>query len=187
MARSIDNSEDIIDSRDVIAYIEELQDNIESVNDDIEELISDSATHEANIEALEYEIEELNEGDFEDVADMIAEREEEIGTLKISIDDITEEIDDKRDEVEEMEGELAPIKSMADEAEGYAPDWNYGEALIRDSYFEDYARDLACDIGAVDVNADWPACHIDWEAAADALKMDYTCIDFDGEDYWIRS
>ena len=39
------------------------------------------------------------------------------------------------------------------------------------------------------VNADaaWPANHIDWEAAADALLIDYTEVDFAGETYYIRS
>jgi hypothetical protein len=59
-------------------------------------------------------------------------------------------------------------------------------ALIRDSYFEDYARQLAEDIGAIDSKASWPNNHIDWEDATDALKQDYTEVDFDGVSYWIR-
>jgi hypothetical protein len=52
---------------------------------------------------------------------------------------------------------------------------------------EQTGSELAEDIGAIDRNASWPATYIDWEAAADSLKADYSSIDFNGEDYWIRS
>lgn len=66
-------------------------------------------------------------------------------------------------------------------------DWRYGTTLIRDSYFEDYAREFADDIGAVNSEAKWPNSCIDWEAAADELKQDYTSVSFRGVDYWVRS
>jgi hypothetical protein len=87
-------------------------------------------------------------------------------------------------DVEELE-ELETLRKLADEGEGLA-DWQYGETLIRDSYFVDYARDLAEDIGAIDRDA-WPLGYIDWDAAANALLMDYTSIEFDGVTYWGRS
>lgn len=125
MANAIDNSLDVIDSRDVIARIEELES-------------------------------ELCPSDESDGTDN-AEREE-----------------------------LATLVALADEASGYAADWQYGETLIRDSYFEDYAQELAEDIGAIDSNATWPNNCIDWERATRELQMDYTAVDFDGVTYWIR-
>jgi antirestriction protein len=125
MADTIDNSMDVIDSRDVIARIEELES-------------------------------ELCPSDESDGTDN-QEREE-----------------------------LATLVALADEASGYAADWQYGEALIRDSYFENYAQELAEDIGAIDNNASWPNNYIDWERAARELQMDYTAVDFDGVTYWIR-
>lgn len=82
--------------------------------------------------------------------------------------------------------ELTALKSLADEASGYASDWQHGETLIRDSYFEDYARQLAEDIGAIPENSAWPCTCIDWEQAAKELQMDYTSVDFDGITYWTR-
>lgn len=86
--------------------------------------------------------------------------------------------------------ELAALKALADEASGYAADWQYGEQLIRDDIFVDYAETLADDIGAINSGRDgstpWPLRHIDWEAAADELKQDYTQVSFLGFDYWIR-
>lgn len=81
--------------------------------------------------------------------------------------------------------ELTALKALAAEGESIA-DWSYGEALIRDSYFEEYAQELAEDIGAIDRNAQWPLSYIDWPAAARALRMDYTSLDFDGVTYWAR-
>jgi antirestriction protein len=78
------------------------------------------------------------------------------------------------------------LVKLATEGEMYAEDWLYGETLIRDSYFVEYARELAYDIGVVTTDMHWPLDHIDWEAAANALRGDYTGIDFDGVTYWTR-
>ena len=125
MAREVSNSDDIIDSRDIIERIEELE---AMVEDD-------------------------------------------------SIDD---------DEKEELE----VLQALAAEGQDYASDWKYGETLIRDSHFQDYAEEFfndTADSSTIDAMNQWPLRHIDWEAAAEELKQDYTTIDFDGVDYWIRS
>lgn len=69
-----------------------------------------------------------------------------------------------------------------------AGDWDAsGIILIEDGYFEDYARDLADDIGAIDSEYDWPLTHIDWPAAAASLQQDYSAIDYGGYTYWGRA
>jgi antirestriction protein len=83
--------------------------------------------------------------------------------------------------------ELATLLDLASEGENSAADWQFGATLIHDDYFEEYARQLADDIGAVDSDAGWPTSYIDWTAAAEALKMDYSSVEFDGETYWVRS
>jgi len=82
--------------------------------------------------------------------------------------------------------ELAVLRALAEEGADYATDWEYGAQLIRDSYFVTYAEELADDIGAVKRDAPWPCNFIDWDAAADALKEDYTEVNFDGVAYWVR-
>lgn len=117
----------------------------------------------------------------EDVIDSrdVIERIEELTSQK-------EDWDDTEPWEESDEGiELAALENLAEQAEG-ASDWQYGETLIRDTYFEDYARELADDIGAIDSNATWPTNCIDWEEAADQLQQDYSSVDFDGITYWIR-
>lgn len=124
MYNTIDNTEDVIDSRDIIDRIAELESDIEDAEPD---------------------------------ADLTNERKE-----------------------------LAALTALADEAKDYASDWQYGEILIRDSYFEDYAQGLARDIGAINDNASWPHNCIDWEQASRELQVDYTAVDFDGVTYWTR-
>jgi hypothetical protein len=82
--------------------------------------------------------------------------------------------------------ELRKLRELAEEGETYASDWPYGATFIADDYFEDYARELAEDIGAVDRDAAWPTTYIDWPAAAKALQADYTSIELDGFEFWVR-
>lgn len=82
--------------------------------------------------------------------------------------------------------ELAALKALAAEAEGYAADWQYGETLIRDSYFREYAMELAEGLGVIPAGLSWPCTCIDWDQAARELQMDYTAVDFDGVTYWVR-
>lgn len=69
--------------------------------------------------------------------------------------------------------------------EQWRGDW-YPVTLIRDSHFEQYARDLAEDCGAVNKNQGWPNYCIDWEYAAKELQYDYSSTDIYGATYWFR-
>lgn len=122
---SLDNYQDVIDSRDVIARIEEL----ESLVNDEDSPLDDDETDE----------------------------------LKL-------------------------LQSLAEDASG-SPDWVYGETLIRDSYFAEYAQELAEDCGYLDqAGSDrWPFTCIDWEKAARELQQDYYLVNFGSTEYWIRS
>lgn len=119
--------------------------------------------------------------------------------METTIQEITnsEDIIDSRDVIARIEWledtedddektELATLQALAKEGEDYAVDWIYGVALIRDTYFKEYAMELAEDIGAINADAGWPNNCIDWDQATRELQMDYSCIDFDGVDYWIR-
>lgn len=157
MARTISNSDDVIDSRDVIARIEELQDERDSLVYDVEQ--ADEAVQDA---------EEGEEGEKED-----AEQEADKARSALAEWD------------EENEAELNALRALQDEAEGYAPDWQHGATLIRDSYFVEYAEELCKDIG--DLPKDIPHyIEIDWRATADNIRQDYTSVEFDGVTYWVR-
>ena len=82
--------------------------------------------------------------------------------------------------------ELAALKALAEQGEDVCIDWQHGETLIRDSYFEQYAQELAEDIGAIQPNLSWPYTCIDWKLAARDLQFDYSALEFDGVTYWAR-
>lgn len=130
----VSNMADILDSRDIIARIEELRDERDSWDEDI-------STPEA--------------------------------TWAESCPDDDEE--------------LQALEALAQQCEGYG-DWERGEALIRESYFETYAQELAEDLyGEAIRNSSWPFNCIDWEQAADALRYDYRSVDFDGVTYLMHA
>ena len=103
--------------------------------------------------------------------------------------------DDNYTDQDTLFAELHDLRMLLDDLKGnggdeqWRGDW-YPLSLISDYYFEDYARELADDIGAVDANASWPNSFIDWERAAAALQMDYTAIEIevDGIErrFWTR-
>lgn len=89
-------------------------------------------------------------------------------------------------EKNDIVSEYVALRELNSDGESYGGDWLYGATLIADSYFTEYAQELASDIGAIDKDSSWPNTFIDWEAAADALKQDYTSIEWKGETYWVR-
>lgn len=97
-----------------------------------------------------------------------------------------EDSDDEPDGVWEAHEELERVRAFCEECERCAPDWNYGETLIADRYFKQYAMDFAEDIGAIPKDNAWPCTCIDWDQAASELQMDYTSVEIDGQTFWIR-
>lgn len=122
-----------------------------------------------------------NTSDVIDSRDIIARIEE----LESQLDD-PEYYDDAEDSRKDDQDELEILQRLEKDGRT-SSDWEYGETLVRDDYFETYAKQMADDIGVVPNDLAWPLCHIDWEAATEALQQDYFEVDFDGVTYWIRS
>lgn len=115
------------------------------------------------------------------------------------------ELRDERDEYNEKMGspdawggvpdgepeELAMLEGILSELAGYGGDeefegdW-YPVELVADSYFQEYAQNLAEECGMVDTNARWPMTCIDWEQAARELQQDYSSIEICGATYGYR-
>jgi len=107
----------------------------------------------------------------------ISEAEEAVEDAQVSVD--SAEIDFGDEEALE----LAELEELESEVSGFM----HGETMIPVDQFEDYARDFADDIGAIDKNASWPCSCIDWEQAARELAMDYSEVTYQGESYYVRS
>lgn len=172
----ISNSQDVIDSRDVIERIEELKSEQDSYVEEYEE-----AKEEAD------ELAEENGGEWvatERLCDAINYLAEYWGCTPEEVDDSAAGF---RSEADGFNGdeELHTLTKFADQLEGYG-DWNHGETLIRHDYFTEYCQQMVEDIG--DFPSGIPSyIVIDWEATASHLKMDYTEADFDGVTYYMRT
>lgn len=135
----VSSNEDIIDSRDIIARHEELEERNEF-------WALPEAEREAQDDTVVYDEGPLDENEAE---------------------------------------ELAQLDRVIHQGTSLA-DWEYGVTLIRSTYFEDYARELAEELNGNESNHSWPHNCIDWERAARELLQDYTDIEFDGVTYWAR-
>lgn len=166
MTKTISNTDDVIDSRDVIARIKELREDREGLSD----ALDGWATNE-ELEELELALvagEEVDQERLEELREEHQKLEEELS-----------EWDDENGE------ELKELCALAEWGENTAEDWEHGATLIRDSYFTEYAQELVKDIG--DLPKEIP--HyivIDWEATARNIRQDYSSIEFGDETYWVR-
>jgi hypothetical protein len=166
----VDNSQDVLDIRDVIERFEELKGEQESLI-----------------------------GDYLNSEDGSEDRDNAINALSSFWNCTPEEVPGGVEAIEEGNGtdsftgepELSALRDFLDQMRGYGGDhqWEgdwYPVTLVRESYFTDYAQELAEDIGAISRDAQWPLACIDWDKAADELKMDYTGAEFDGVTYYFR-
>jgi len=128
-------------------------------------------------EAVESAREELKEAE-----DALADHGSQ-GELETAVNDAQTALDDAKAEFgEDEQTELEELDNLESEIS----DWRHGEILIPENEFEDYARELADDIGGTK-GGEWPFTCIDWERAAKELAMDYTTVSYQGEDYYVRS
>lgn len=112
------------------------------------------------------ELEEAHEEDLENETNK---------TLRAAI---KEELDETREEIE-----------IWQQFEDYC---QRGEQFINEDYFVEYTKQLVRDCYEVPEEMDfnkWPWCHLqmDWEAAAEALQVDYSNVEVEDETYWVRS
>ena len=99
-------------------------------------------------------------------------------------EELEEALESAQDEFgEDEQRELKELENISTSIS----DFRHGETLIDKDDFEEYAQELAEDIGAIDRNASWPLNHIDWTAAASALADDYTEVSYQGTDYYVRA
>lgn len=165
--REVNNSEDILDSRDVIARRDELKEEREALTPAC--LSSMKCLCAAHALGAPTNDECDTDENYRCPDDM--EGRDNINTLS---------------EWDEENGkELADLEAFISEG---SSSWEDGETLVRESYFKDYAQELADDLhGERMAKNEWPFSCIDWEKAARELQYDYTGADWDGVTYYFRS
>jgi hypothetical protein len=160
MSTTPDNTDNIIDSRDIIGRLDDLNSELDSLKDEITE--------------AEEALAELDEDATEE------EREQAAQDLEEAKQALTTWQDDNGDE-------HRVLTALNEEGEDNVSNWSDGETLIHEDYFTTYAEELAEDCCEIPRNLKWPFNHIDWDAAAEELKVDYTDLDFDGITYYARA
>lgn len=110
-----------------------------------------------------------------DVIARIAEIEEEYSETLMNVGGMPVDVRD----------EYVALIELRNDAEVNVADWEFGETFISDDHFVEYAKDLASSV-SFNIDYEWPLNHIDWFAAADELKRDYTPFEFRGTTYWAR-
>lgn len=147
-----------------------------------------------NIEEITTRVDELR-SERDDLQSTLEEACTELSNTEQGADeeeDADAAVTDAQNALDDWDGaeELAELESLLEEIGGYGGDhqWEgdwYPAELIADDDFAEYAEQLAEDICSIPDT--WPHRHIDWEAAADELRHDYTPVTFRGTDYLYRS
>jgi len=104
--------------------------------------------------------------------------------------DVIERIDeleniDEADIDDSEKEELTALKALVEQCEDCG-DWEYGEGLIRRSYWVEYVQELLEDCGDIPKDIPWYIA-IDWDKTANNIEADYMAVDFDGVEYLIRA
>ena len=179
MANAIDNSQDSIDSRDVIERVEELVAErdalIEAVNEATEAFnAAEEARDEADKAASE-QSDTANEEKAELAQELFDEASDTLNDAVTSLNEWNNESDEGK--------ELVLLLKLAEEGSNASPDWEYGSQLIRESYFEQAMDEMVADCYELPKDLPfWMNITYDY----DALKQDYTSVDFDGVEYYVR-
>ena len=107
--------------------------------------------------------------------------------LDKELDELRDRRDDEDAELDEEDTErLAALGVLEDELGGSL--WQDDGTMIPEEDFEDYARDLAEDLGyATNSDSNPLLGYIDWGAWAEDIKHDYLEVEFDGRTYLIRA
>jgi DNA repair exonuclease SbcCD ATPase subunit len=138
------------------------------------------------------DISELNDrlSELEGLRDELASFQEELEGAETEKEraEIQAELDRANDAFGiDEQNELKNLENLRDEiGERHGEINDEGGPFVHANDFEEYAQELAEDIGAIDRNASWPNSCIDWERAARELQMDYTSVDWDGDTYYYR-
>jgi hypothetical protein len=181
---TISNSDDVIDSRDVIARLEELQEERDALTLAINEWKDERLDQDTDT------IADLTEQSLV-IGHIMAPKDK--GPMAPLVDWWLENCEDYRDlhdELNEWDGdngdELKTLTKLAEEGADATSEWKHGETLINESYWVEYCQETCEDCGDIPKNIPHYIV-IDWEETARNLAQDYTMVDFDGVIYYIRS
>lgn len=159
--KTLDLTADVIDVRDIIERVEELEAEREALADHVEECKAADEYHNSEGSMDAPEAHDLNTATDDLRAWDNSEAAEELATLTAILDD---------------------LKGYGGD-EKWRGDW-YPVTLINESHFVSYCEELVCD--CYDLNDIPSFVHIDWEATSREMMVDYSEVEIDGATYFYR-
>ena len=93
------------------------------------------------------------------------------------------------DHDEEVRELIKTLHEIRNECENCG--WTYGIGFIRDSYWVEYCKEFAADVGFARRDGNGECCNplyscIDWDKWAEMMRQDYQSIDIGGVEYYWR-
>jgi hypothetical protein len=163
MSTRVSSTDNIINSRDVIRRIENLQEREADVSD------AEEAVKNARFEVDEAETED----EQEEAESALEAAEEELESAERYFDEDDQE-------------ELKSLLDLQSDAEGYC-DWLHGATLINEGHINKYMKEHAQEFYDPEVRRlpDAIRNHIDWEGVAEDMTSDLTQVEFDGVTFYI--
>ena len=128
---------------------------------------------------------------YTELSDFTSENTIDPNDIQELLETLQSELDDIMDDRENFHGTDDYINDLNDQINvltDVLTEVNLDETLIRDSYMNDYLIELVHDIGDLPKDLPWYIeSNIDWDGVCDDLKMDYSCVEIDGVEYWQRN
>jgi hypothetical protein len=168
MENPINNT--VFDTRDLIDYLKELEDNLVNNWNDFRAEFAETA------EEPQFTTDEFKADYIEDI----------FGTAGFEYADNAKTLFDSFQYAYENEIlDYNDLNTFCDELRDCCSDFNYGASIIHEDYFTDYTQELVTDCGYI--SSDFPGwIEIDWEATANNVKNDYSEVTYNGNTYFIR-
>lgn len=161
--------EAVIDVRDIIERVEELEDELEPLIDAVSEAAEARAGLDESADTLE-------------IMDGVTRTRESLETAHHAA--MQEESQWRTDNGEELRGLLSILEDLKGYGgdEQWRGDW-YPVTLISESYFTDYTEELVSDCYDLKLPN---FVHVDWEATAKDVKVDYSTVEIDDVTFFYR-
>lgn len=88
----------------------------------------------------------------------------------------------------ELIQEYEQIKDFCNELEYCTSEFKHGETIIHENYFQEYCEEFVKECGYISDNIpSIIENNIDWSGIADDMEQDYSRVTYQSEDYLIRS
>ena len=125
---------------------------------------------------MSYRTLDLNEiaEEWQDALDVLADA----GATRAEKDEAL----DTDDRIKDFANDLGLSLPTPGDLEGFE-----GGPLVEENDFEEYTEEYAQEVGLVPNDLAWPMYYIDWERAANDLRMDYSSATYNGTDYLYRA